>query len=124
MFEYTEGSTVDGSTFSGWSGGNWGRAGRNGGWGEGNGGSDGRYADVGGLNIINATYGAGRQHRDVTRRLQSLIREGRLAIVVDNAVLGGDPAPNVPKSLLVTFTNGRGRQREVQINEGDRLNIP
>ena len=33
MFEYREGSTVDGSIFSGWNGGNWGHGGWNGGWG-------------------------------------------------------------------------------------------
>jgi hypothetical protein len=124
MFEYTEGSTVDGSTFTGWSGGNWGRGGWNGGWGESNGGNGGGRPGIGGLSIVSATYGAGRQRRDVTGRLQSLIRDGRLSMTVDNAVLGGDPAPNLPKSLFVTFTNGRGRQQEVQINEGERLNIP
>src|SRR5215475_5515904 len=35
MFEYTEGSTVDGSLFTGWSSGNWGRERRTGGWGAG-----------------------------------------------------------------------------------------
>jgi hypothetical protein len=34
MFEYREGSTVDGSIFSGWGGGNWGQGGWNGGWGK------------------------------------------------------------------------------------------
>src|SRR5215471_10015158 len=33
MFEYTEGSTVDGAVFTGWGGGNWGRDRWNGGWG-------------------------------------------------------------------------------------------
>src|SRR5687767_11615920 len=32
MFEYIEGSTVDGSVFSGWSRGNWGQARWDGGW--------------------------------------------------------------------------------------------
>jgi hypothetical protein len=34
MFEYREGSTVDGTIFSGWGGGNWGQGGWNGGWGK------------------------------------------------------------------------------------------
>src|SRR5215475_2747862 len=33
MFDYAEGSTVDGSVFLGWAGGNWGRDRWNGGWG-------------------------------------------------------------------------------------------
>jgi len=33
MFEYREGSTVDGTIFSGWGSGNWGQGGWNGGWG-------------------------------------------------------------------------------------------
>jgi len=32
MFEYREGSVVDGAKFSGWGGGNWGNGGWNGGW--------------------------------------------------------------------------------------------
>src|SRR5215470_8934485 len=35
MLEYTEGSTVDGALFTGWSSGNWGRERRTGGWGGG-----------------------------------------------------------------------------------------
>ena len=34
MFEYREGSTVDGTIFSGWNSGNWGQGGWNGGWGK------------------------------------------------------------------------------------------
>ena len=32
MFEYREGSTIDGSQFRGWGGGDWGNGGWNGGW--------------------------------------------------------------------------------------------
>src|SRR5262252_9554933 len=41
MFEYTEGSTVDGSLFTGWDSGNWGHGGWNGGWGDKDGDGDG-----------------------------------------------------------------------------------
>ena len=34
MFEYREGSTVDGTIFSGWGSGNWGQGGWTGGWGK------------------------------------------------------------------------------------------
>jgi len=122
MFEYNEGSTIDGSMFIGWNSANFGRSGVNRSWGQNNSTAD-RY-DRESLSIVRATYGAGRQRQDVTERLQSQIRGGRLSINVDNAVMGGDPAPNVPKELLVTFTDGRGRQQQVRVEEGERLNIP
>src|SRR5438046_2703331 len=64
MFEYTEGSTVDGTQFTAWSSGNWGRERRTGGWGGGgfggsnNSGNLGVDAGYGALNIVSATYGA------------------------------------------------------------------
>jgi len=124
MFEYTEGSTVDGSLFTGWGNGNWGRGGWNGGWGDNNNVRVGGGDDYASLNIINATYGAGRQRRDVTDRVRSMVRDGRLYITVNNDILGGDPAPNVPKALWVTYSTGRGRQQEVRVNEGQRLTVP
>jgi hypothetical protein len=139
MFEFTEGSTVDGAMFTGWGSGNWGQGGWNGGWGDRDDRQDRedrredrRERDGGvnagggysGLNIISASYGAGRQRRDVTDRVRSMVRDGRLAIRVDNDTLGGDPAPNVPKSLTVTYASGRGGQREVRANEGQRLTVP
>src|SRR5215471_16545192 len=126
MFEYTEGSTVDGALFTGWSSGNWGRERRTGGWGAGgnNGGNPSFDAGNGALNIVSATYGAGRQRRDVTGRVRSMVRDGRLSIPVNNDVLGGDPAPNVPKDLRVVFSSGRGREREVRVNEGQQLVVP
>jgi len=126
MFEYTEGSTVDGALFTGWSSGNWGRERRTGGWGAGgnNGGNSSVDAGNGALNIVSATYGAGRQRRDVTDRVRSMVRGGRLSISVNNDALGGDPAPNVPKDLRVVYSSGRGREREVRVNEGQQLVVP
>jgi hypothetical protein len=126
MFEYTEGSTVDGALFTGWGGGNWGRERRTGGWGGGgNGGGNSSFdAGNGALNIVRATYGAGRQRRDVTDRVRSMVRGGRLSISVNNDVLGGDPAPNVQKDLRVVYSSGRGPEREVQVNEGQQLVVP
>jgi len=131
MFEYAEGSTVDGSEFTGWSNGNWGRGGWNGGWGDNNNNNNnnnnvsiGRGGDYASLNIISATYGAGNQRRDVTDRVRAMVREGRLLMGVSNDILGGDPAPNTRKVLWVTYSTGRGRQQEVRVNEGQRLSIP
>jgi hypothetical protein len=130
MFEYTEGSTVDGTLFTSWSSGNWGREKRTGGWGSGgfggsnNSGNPSVDAGYGALNIVSATYGAGRQRRDVTDRVRSMVRDGRLSISVNNDVLGGDPAPHTPKDLRVVYSSGRGREREVRVNEGQRLVVP
>jgi len=132
MFEYAEGSTVDGSEFTGWSSGNWGRGGWNGGWGDNNNNNNnnnnnvsiGRGGDYASLNIISATYGAGNQRRDVTDRVRAMVREGRLLMGVSNDILGGDPAPNTRKVLWVTYSTGRGRQQEVRVNEGQRLSLP
>ena len=136
MFEYREGSTVDGSMFTGWGGGNWEQGGYNGGW-DGGGGSHNGYnggksgennrdAGVpnGPFNIINATYGAGKHTSDVTSRVRSLISNGRLNITVSNDSLGTDPAPGSHKTLWVTYSNGGRGQQHTQVNEGSRLNIP
>ena len=88
-FEYREGSTVDGSQFSGWRSGNWGGGGWNGGWNPGNGGGHGnRPPGYGQLSIVSAQYGAGGRGRNVASILQSQIRNGRLSISVNNDNMG------------------------------------
>lgn len=127
MFEYREGSVVDGSQFTGWSRGDWGHGGWNGGWGNNDG--DSNWDNSGGsgysrLNIVRATYGAGNRSRDVTERLRSLIRDGRLDIRVDNDSMGGDPAPGSRKTLWLNYSSSRGRQQQTRVSEGGRLSIP
>ena len=124
MFEYTEGSTVEGSLFAGWGGGNWGRGEWKKGWGDDHNVRIGGGGDYTSLNIISATYGAGRQRRDVTDRVRSMVRDGLLHITVNNETLGVDPAPNVRKALWVTFSTDRGRSQEVRVDEGQRLSVP
>ena len=110
-FDYREGDIVDGSQFSDWNGGGfnpgWPRPGDN----------------TGELNIISATYGARNRTVDVTRRLRSLVRDGRLDLTVNNSTFDDDPAPGTRKTLLVTYSLG-GRQRQETIGEGERLRIP
>jgi len=124
-FEYREGSIVDGSQFSGWGRGDWGHETWNGGWGEGD--RDDRNRDrddrYGRLTIVRATYGAGNRNRDVTDRLRSLIRDGRLTITANNDAFGGDPAPGARKVLMVTYATSRGQQ-QTQVVEGSLLSIP
>jgi len=138
MFEYREGSVVDGSQFTGWGRGDWGGGGWNGGWGDDDdrgdrrdgrrdGDRDGDRNDgdrYGRLNIVRATYGAGNRSQDVTGRLRSLIRDGRLNITVDNDTLGKDPAPGSRKTLRVSYSTGRGGEQQTSVSEGGQLSIP
>ncbi len=131
MFEYAEGSIVDGSKFSGWGGGNWGNGNWNGGWNPSPvtppaavrprppmGGNPGQ------LNILSANYGSGNRTRDVAGRLQSMIRNGRLSTIVNNTTMGTDPAPGAPKSLRVSYSVGRAATQQVVVQEGRQLSIP
>src|SRR6478609_2505230 len=65
MFEYREGSTVDGSQFRSWGRGDWGQGGWNGGW-EGRGDRRDNDRDSGQYVILSAQYGTPRRHVDVT----------------------------------------------------------
>lgn len=121
-FEYTEGSRVDGSQFSGWGGGNWGHGGWGGGWGDG--GSNAGNGAYGRLSIVSASYGAGRQTRDVSSRLRGYIRDDRINVKVTNSMAGGDPAPETPKTLKVSYRIGNGRTQEVRVAENEYLRLP
>lgn len=143
-FEYREGSTIDGSQFTGWGRGDWGRERWDGRWGRGdrdrddddrddrrgndgrgNGYGDrdnGRY-DSASITILQATYGAGRYRRDVTNVLRNYVRDGRLVLTVSNESMGGDPAPNMRKNLTITYRTARGDQRQANVTEGGRLNL-
>src|SRR5262249_56754286 len=70
MFEFTEGGTIDGSMFTGWSSGSWGQGGGwNGGWGDrdegyrNGGGGGGGY---GAVTNVHATHWSGRPPRHGT----------------------------------------------------------
>ena len=92
-----------------------GRGGPGGGWGGG----------TPTLRILNANYipvdGAGG--RDVTTRLQSMVRNDRLNININNQTMGGDPALGRPKKLVAVY-QFQGRTNNVGIPEGGRLSIP
>jgi hypothetical protein len=134
MFEYREGSIVDGTKFSGWGSGNWGNGGWNGGWnpsptpppvvrppmrppGPPTGGNPAA------LTIQSASYGAGNRNRDVRARLQSMVRNGRLSTIVSNTTMGSDPAPGTPKVLRVSYSVGRAAAQQATVQEGNQLNI-
>ncbi|MEP7101509.1 MAG: hypothetical protein ABI781_13430 [Burkholderiales bacterium] len=116
MFEYREGSVIDGAQFSGWRRGDWG-GGKGPGWGGGG-------APAARVQIVRAVYGAGNRVYDVTDRLgQILARDGRIDLVVNYESMGGDPAEHVPKTLSVTWSDGRS-ERQVRVREEERLRLP
>jgi hypothetical protein len=119
-FEYGENHIVDGAIFTGWRSGDWGRGSWNGGWGY----DSASDVSQGGVTIVGAQYGYGSSRRDVTYRLRSLVRDGRIAIRVDNDTMGGDPAPGRPKQLWVSYYVGGRGQQDIVVAEKSQLALP
>ena len=110
MFEYREKTIVDGSIFSGWSGGNWGQPGWNGGWGgNGNGGRDM-------FQILQARYGTARSNIDVTPRLKELARRNA-TFRLENSLFGTDPDPGRVKTLRIYTRGPNGQPRMFEYQE-------
>jgi hypothetical protein len=109
-FTYNEGQTVNASQFFG--GNNWGGGG--GGWG---GNSQ--------LRIVQANYRAvnGGGGRNVTSRLQDMVRNNRLDVTVNNSTMGGDPAKGQSKQLYVVY-EFRGQNRTTTVGENGQLRLP
>jgi len=105
-FEYREGSTVDGSIFSGWRGGQWG--------GNPSGGDSGQYQ------IQRAEYGADRRWIDVTRDLQRLAASDAV-FRMGNSTFGTDPAPGVVKTLRIFAWGPGGDNRVFEYREGSTV---
>lgn len=74
------------------------------------------------LTILHAQYGAEGHFADVTPTVSAAIKDNRLRLPVTNQALGGDPAPQHPKRLDITYTVG-GRPQEQHIAEGANLVI-
>jgi len=117
MFEYREGSVVDGTMFRGWGRGDWGQ-GWSGRW-EGGGGGWRGYGnrDEGQYVIVGAQYGTGRRHVDVADRLKELARRDR-TFVMGNGTFGVDPAPGRVKTLRIYTRGPDGRDRMFEYREG------
>ena len=75
------------------------------------------------LLIIRGYYGVQGQAANVTDRLQSMVRDGVLAVWVNNQNLGGDPAIGADKVLIVIYRS-RGQEQATAVREGNRLVIP
>jgi hypothetical protein len=84
-----------------------------------------RVAGGGSLEIRRAVYGAvdGTGEADVTARLASSIRDGRLDILAANDILGGDPAVLHVKQLTVEYVSD-GKPGTVTVPENARLQLP
>jgi hypothetical protein len=61
-------------------------------------------AQVGNLQIIKAVYGKAGAGNDVTRRLQRMIQNNTLDMMVTNSNMGGDPNKGADKSLKVDYS--------------------
>jgi len=115
MFEFREGSTVDGAQFSGWQGGNWGNGGWSGQW------EGGNYArDSGEFLILNAQYGTYRNHVDVTGRLRELARRDR-TFRMGNSTFGVDPDHGHVKTLRIFARGPNGQTQLFEYREGSTV---
>lgn len=74
-------------------------------------------AQQGRWRLVQAQYGAGNSWSDVTPAVRSLIQNHQLDIRVDNATLGGDPAPHVAKTLRLRLENERGESKVLTFSE-------
>ncbi len=115
MFEYREGSTVDGSQFSSWSSGGWGSGGWSGDWEGGGGGGYG--GDSGQYVILSAQYGTANRHVDVTNRLKEVARQDRV-FRMGNSTFGTDPDPGHVKVLRIYARGPNGQERMFEYREG------
>ena len=126
MFEFREGSLVDGSQFRGWGRGEWGNGGWSGRWEGGDGDDRDRRNydndrrdnyDSGQYVVLGAAYGTRRHHVDVTNRLKDLARSDR-TFVMNNNTLGVDPDYGRVKVLRIYTRGPDGRERMFEFREG------
>src|SRR5215469_1959319 len=114
VFEYREGSTVDGSIFSGWGRGDWGDRDRD---------DYDRDADRdhgGEFLILRAFYGVPGRNVDVTQRLRDLARDNAV-FRMGNSTFGIDPAHGVAKTLRIWARGPRGDIRMFEYREGSTV---
>jgi len=75
--------------------------------------------------VQRATYEAvdGAGKGDVTQIVKALIKDGRLSLIANNKVLGGDPVPQHSKQLRVEYTLD-GKPQVAVAKENQPLEIP
>jgi hypothetical protein len=119
-FSYKEGSSIDASQFYNY-----------GGYPGGGGGYPGPPpmpppnpgGGNGSLQIVRAYYGLNNRTNDVSQLLRGQIRNGALAVQVNNGNMGGDPWPGADKVLTVIY-RVNGREQTATVKEGNMLRIP
>ena len=77
----------------------------------------------GALEIVKAEYGEGNRWQDVTAVLSQQISGNSVKLDVNNATMGGDPAPAVRKSLRVDYSY-QDQRRSVTVAENAQLVLP
>lgn len=73
--------------------------------------------------IIKSTYGIPGQNKDVTNKLNTLIKDEQLNIQATNALVDKDPAPGIKKFINIEYTFN-GIKLEKIFNENDSVNLP
>ena len=89
----------------------------------GNGWGGGGYPGASDLRILRAEYGVGERLVDVTNRLNSQIRDGRLSLQVNNDTMGRDPAEDHRKQLTVWYLYN-GRTAQITVPEKSLITLP
>lgn len=120
VFEYHEHDVLDGSRFTGWSGGRWGDSNYRGGWGDGPQGARGDRVDEGQYRIQQALYGTSRRNVDVTERLRELARSDR-SFRLTNELFGTDPAEGRVKTLRIYARAPGGTSKTFEYREGSMI---
>jgi hypothetical protein len=75
------------------------------------------------LEVLSATYGAGFNVVDLTDHVRTLVRGDALAITIDTATLGQDPAPGTEKSIRIRYRFG-GKEELIVAKDFDSIRIP
>jgi hypothetical protein len=75
------------------------------------------------LVIIRGFYGVQGRTVNVTEQLRAMVRDGVLAVRVNNENFGGDPAIGADKVLIVVYSS-HGQEQATAVREGERLLIP
>ena len=81
--------------------------------------------DIDGVKVTRATYRThdGKAGRDVTDLMRRVIEEKRLPFMVEAKALGGDPALNIVKELVVEYTKD-GKNLVSRANDFAAISIP
>lgn len=78
-----------------------------------------------GFEILRAEYGQFLPEGmvEITQKLNNRMKDGRLNVVADNGLAGGDPYHGVVKSAYVKYTTG-GKVHTINVPESHRLELP